>query len=113
MHRSDYDSTTQLARARKRYGRACSIGCGVLGAAILAAAMVYFFDWLYADPVLALLIIVILGRGAYRVLKESTHILLEGVPHNVRAGARRMRRPVLGGTSGPSGPISQHSLVGG
>lgn len=52
-------------------------------AAIIAAALVYFFGWMYADPVLALLIIVILGRGAYRVLKESAHILLEGVPQNV------------------------------
>ncbi|MEQ8690440.1 MAG: cation diffusion facilitator family transporter, partial [Pseudomonadales bacterium] len=52
-------------------------------AAILAALAVYFFGWLYADPILALLIVVILGRGAYRVLKESTHILLEGVPTGV------------------------------
>jgi cobalt-zinc-cadmium efflux system protein len=52
-------------------------------AAILAALLVYYFNWLYADPVLALAIVAILGRGAYRVLKESAHILLEGVPHNV------------------------------
>ncbi|MGK0259018.1 MAG: cobalt-zinc-cadmium efflux system protein, partial [Candidatus Azotimanducaceae bacterium] len=52
-------------------------------AAILAALAVYFFGWLYADPILALLIVVILSRGAYRVLKESTHILLEGVPSGV------------------------------
>ncbi len=52
-------------------------------AAIAAAILVYFFGWLYADPVLALLIVAILGQGAYRVLKESTHILLEGVPHDV------------------------------
>lgn len=52
-------------------------------AAIMAALAVYLFDWLYADPVLTLLIVAILGRGAYRVLKESTHILLEGVPKGV------------------------------
>jgi cobalt-zinc-cadmium efflux system protein len=52
-------------------------------AAILAATLVYFFGWLYADPVLAILIVLILARGAFRVLKESTHILLEGVPHDV------------------------------
>ncbi|XOV82562.1 MAG: cation diffusion facilitator family transporter [bacterium] len=52
-------------------------------AAIIAAICVYWFGWLYADPVLALMIVVILGRGAYGVLKESTHILLEGVPQNV------------------------------
>jgi len=52
-------------------------------AAILAALLVYYFDWLYADPVLALAIVAILGRGAFRVLKESAHILLEGVPQHV------------------------------
>ena len=52
-------------------------------AAILAALAVYFFGWLYADPILALLIVAILGRGAFRVLKESTHILLEGVPRGI------------------------------
>ena len=52
-------------------------------AAIAAALAVYSFDWLYADPVLTLLIVAILGRGAYRILQESTHILLEGVPQGL------------------------------
>ena len=49
-------------------------------AAIVAALSVYFFNFYYADPILSLLIVIILGRGAIRVLRESTHILLEGVP---------------------------------
>ncbi len=52
-------------------------------AAIIAALSVYFFGWLYADPLLALVIVVILGRGAWRVTKESAHILLEGVPAGI------------------------------
>ena len=40
-------------------------------------------DRLYADPVLTLGIVVILSRGAYNVLRESGHILLEGVPAGV------------------------------
>ena len=52
-------------------------------AAIIAALCVHFFGWMYADPLLATLIAVILIRGAYRVLRESTHILLEGVPKGV------------------------------
>lgn len=52
-------------------------------AAILAALAVWAFGWTYADPLLSLVIAVILVRGAWRVLKESTHILLEGVPHGV------------------------------
>lgn len=52
-------------------------------AAIIAALLVYYFGWLYADPVLAIVIILILGRGAWRVISESAHILLEGVPADV------------------------------
>jgi cobalt-zinc-cadmium efflux system protein len=52
-------------------------------AAILASTAVLLFGWLYADPVLTLLIVVILTRGAYYVVKESAHILLEGVPNGV------------------------------
>ncbi len=52
-------------------------------AAIIAAICVYFFNWNLADPILTLLIVVILTRGALRVLKESTHILLEGVPKGI------------------------------
>ncbi len=52
-------------------------------AAIVAALLVYLFGWLYADPLLAILIVIILGRGAYRVIRDSGHILLEGVPSGV------------------------------
>ena len=52
-------------------------------AAMVAAAVVMMFGWLYADPVLTLGIVVILSRGAYNVLRESGHILLEGVPAGV------------------------------
>jgi cobalt-zinc-cadmium efflux system protein len=52
-------------------------------AAIIAALTVYLTGWLYADPLLALVIVVILGRGAWRLLRDSSHILLEGVPEDV------------------------------
>lgn len=52
-------------------------------AAIAAAAIVYLTGWLYADPLLALVIVVILGRGAWRLVRDSTHILLEGVPEHI------------------------------
>ncbi len=52
-------------------------------AAIAAALTVWLTGWTYADPLLALVIATILGRGAWRVLKEATHILLEGVPDGI------------------------------
>ncbi|MEM8768292.1 MAG: cation diffusion facilitator family transporter [Pseudomonadota bacterium] len=53
-------------------------------AAISAAIIVWTTGWAYADPLLALVIAAILGRSAWRVLKETTHILLEGVPTSKR-----------------------------
>lgn len=66
--------------------------------AIAAALTVYFTGWPYADPLLALVIAAILGRGAYRVLKSSAHILLEGVPDGIELPdiAARLRESVAG-----------------
>lgn len=52
-------------------------------AAIVAALTVWLTGWLYADPLLALLIVAILGRGAWRLVRDSSHILLEGVPRDL------------------------------
>ncbi len=52
-------------------------------AAILAALTVWLTGWPYADPLLALVIAAILGRGAWQVLSQSAHILLEGVPDGI------------------------------
>ena len=52
-------------------------------AAIAAAALVLLFDWVYADPLLAVGIAAILARGAWRVLRDSSHILLQGAPSDI------------------------------
>lgn len=52
-------------------------------AAIVAAIVVLIFDWAYADPLLAVGIAAILSRGAWRVLRQSSHILLQGTPSGI------------------------------
>jgi cobalt-zinc-cadmium efflux system protein len=52
-------------------------------AAIAAAATALLTGWPYADPILACVVVAILLRGALRVLRESSHILLEGVPKHL------------------------------
>lgn len=52
-------------------------------AAVLSALIVWLTGWLYADPLLAVVIALILARGAWRLVRDSTHILLEGVPEDV------------------------------
>ncbi|MDG6774537.1 cation diffusion facilitator family transporter [Thiomicrorhabdus sp. ZW0627] len=49
-------------------------------AVIAGAILIYFTDWTPIDPILSLLIAVIIGIGAYRLTREATHVLLEGVP---------------------------------
>ena len=86
-------------------------------AAITSALAVLAFGWRWADPVLALVVAAIIGRSAWRVLRDAGHILLEaspkgldiddvqvaltaGVPgvvavHQVHAWALTNERPVL------------------
>ncbi|AGG88511.1 cation diffusion facilitator family transporter [Rhodanobacter denitrificans] len=49
-------------------------------AAVLAALAIRWFGWLWADPVLSLLISLLILGSAWRLLRVSAHILLEGVP---------------------------------
>ncbi|RAN81199.1 cation transporter [Bacillus sp. SRB_336] len=49
-------------------------------AAVLAALAIRWFGWLWADPVLSLLVSLLILCSAWRLLRLSAHILLEGVP---------------------------------
>ena len=49
-------------------------------AVIVGAILIYFTGWMPIDPILSLLMAIIIGIGAYRLMKESAHVLLEGVP---------------------------------
>ena len=52
-------------------------------AAIVTAFGLIIFGWIWLDPILALVIACILVYGAFKVCKESIHILLEGVPNHI------------------------------
>ena len=52
-------------------------------AAISAALLVRYFDWLWADAVVSVLVALLVLRAAWNLLKRSAHILLEGVPEGL------------------------------
>jgi len=58
-------------------------------AAIASALAVLWFDWRYADPILAVAVVAILARGAWRVLRDAASILLEATPKGVDIEAVR------------------------
>ena len=49
-------------------------------AAVLAALAIRWMGWLWADPVLSLLVSLLILNSAWRLLRLSAHIQLEGVP---------------------------------
>lgn len=58
---------------------------GSLGA-VLAALAVRYLGWNWADPVLSLLVSALILGSAWRLLRTSAHILLEGVPEDLDVG---------------------------
>ena len=50
---------------------------------ILAAVLIWLTDWLWVDPVMSILIGGMIAFSAYRVLRGSLHILVEGVPEGL------------------------------
>ena len=52
---------------------------GVVGSGVV----IIFTGWLYADPLVSLAICALVAVGAWRILRESVRILLEGAPAHV------------------------------
>src|SRR6185312_2099721 len=57
---------------------------GSLGA-VVAALVVRYFDWLWADPAVSILVSLLILGSAWRLLRRSAHILLEGTPEGMDA----------------------------
>ncbi|WP_297899276.1 cation diffusion facilitator family transporter [Metallibacterium sp.] len=80
LHRHDADDVNMAAASLHVLG-------DLLGsvATVLAALAVGLLGWLWADPVLSLLVSLLLLRSAWVLVRRSAHILLEGVPEGVNA----------------------------
>ncbi|WP_025717625.1 cation diffusion facilitator family transporter [Paenibacillus sp. 1-18] len=51
--------------------------------AIVAALLIMFFGWNLADPIASILVAILVIISAYRVTRDSIHILMEGTPLNM------------------------------
>lgn len=61
------------------------IGEDVLGwiGVLIAGIVIIFTDFYIIDPIMSILIGLIVLKGAWGIIDEATHILLEGVPKNI------------------------------
>jgi cobalt-zinc-cadmium efflux system protein len=63
---------------------------GSIGAAV-AAAVILATGWTPIDPILSVLMAALIVRSAWRLLRESTHILMEHTPEHVDLAELRVR----------------------
>ena len=68
--------------ARGAYLHVLGDALGSLGA-LVAAAIILLTGWTLADPIISILIALLILIGAWRLVRESTDVLLEGVPGHV------------------------------
>jgi cobalt-zinc-cadmium efflux system protein len=52
-------------------------------AAVIAGAVIYFTGWLLIDPILSLVIAALILLSTLQLLKDTVHVLMEGVPAQV------------------------------
>lgn len=55
---------------------------GSIGA-IIAALLIIFFGWGWADPLASIIVAALVLRSGYYVTKSGLHVLMEGTPQNV------------------------------
>jgi len=49
-------------------------------AAIFSGIVIYFWGWLPADPLVSIFICSLIVVSSFRLLREATHVIMEGVP---------------------------------
>ena len=80
-----------LSRGKKENlnikGAALHVMGDLLGsvAAITAAAIILWTGWMPMDPILSVLVAILILRSAWAIIKQSSHILLEGTPDGMDA----------------------------
>jgi cobalt-zinc-cadmium efflux system protein len=68
--------------------------------ALAAAAVIWLTGWTLADPLISIALALLILLGAWRLLRESTDILLESVPGHVSMSEVQQRMLGISGVTG-------------
>lgn len=61
------------------------------GGTVVAAAIIRFSGWTYADPIASLVTTILIVAGAWRLVRESVDVLLEAAPAHIALDKVRSR----------------------
>lgn len=53
--------------------------------AIIAAVLIYYWNWTWADPLASILVSILIIRSGYFITKSAVDVLMEGTPKNISA----------------------------
>lgn len=57
---------------------------------VVTGVMIYFFGWLWLDPLVAIGIVVAILLGTWGLLRDSVNLILDAVPHHIdQAGVKQ------------------------
>ena len=59
---------------------------GASAGVVVAGAIILLTGWLYIDPILSLGIAALIAYGAWRIVRETVNLLLEGTPREINLG---------------------------
>ncbi len=76
LHQGDVKDNLNL---RSAYLHVLGDALGSVGA-IIAGVLMYFYGWYIADPIVSVVVALLILKGAWGVVSQSLHILMEGTP---------------------------------
>ena len=88
---------------RSAYLHVLGDALGSVGA-MAAGLVIWLFDWYAADPLISIAVAVLILKGAFAVVKQTVHILMEGTPAAID------HAEVKAALSGIEGVIDVHDL---
>ncbi|ADU93786.1 cation diffusion facilitator family transporter [Geobacillus sp. Y412MC52] len=88
---------------RSAYLHVLGDALGSVGA-MAAGLVIWLFDWYAADPLISIAVAVLILKGAFAVVKQTVHILMEGTPAAID------HAEVKAALSGIDGVIDVHDL---
>ena len=79
LHQGDVKSNINM---RSAYLHVLGDALGSVGA-IAAGLFMYFGNWVLADPLISVFVAVLILKGAWGVVRQAVHILMEGTPATI------------------------------
>lgn len=72
----------------------------ILVGVVLSALIINFTGWVWVDPVVGLVIVTIVLWGTWGLLRDSLHLILDGIPHYVdHVGVKEYLQQISGVTA--------------